>query len=217
MVELTAELLISVSKLVAPPLDEVVRHGGVRGGCRSSQRFVARHALRSRTHHVHFKSAARFLIHEESQNTVTATIHNTKQMLAFFGNTRMNLVTQLSAWTSGATSERTTVPFACYWMTDWWMEEGGSAGHGLGGGRRTLPVVGLPHALCACCIVQCFVYFFLAQLTYFCLQYRSANKKTVSIETKTALKAGFVTYINKNFPMSLRAKQSFLKSGFLTH
>lgn len=46
---------------------------------------------------------------------------------------------------------------------------------------------------------------------------RSANKKTVSIETKTALKAGFVTYINKNFPMSLRAKQSFLKSGFLTH
>lgn len=57
---LTAEFLISISKLVAPPLDEVVRHGGVRGGCRSSQRFVARHALRSRTHHVHFKSAACF-------------------------------------------------------------------------------------------------------------------------------------------------------------
>lgn len=62
---LTTKFLISISKLVAPPLDKVVRHGGVCGGCRSSQRFVARHALRSRTHHVHFKSAARFLFHKE--------------------------------------------------------------------------------------------------------------------------------------------------------
>lgn len=44
---LTAKFLVSISKLVAPPLDKVVRHGGgcVCGGCRSSQRFVARHAL----------------------------------------------------------------------------------------------------------------------------------------------------------------------------
>lgn len=54
----TAKFLVSISKLVAPPLDKVVRHGGVRGGCRSSQRFVARHALRSRTHPKHFKRAA---------------------------------------------------------------------------------------------------------------------------------------------------------------
>lgn len=60
---LTTEFLIAISKLVAPPLDKVVRHGGVRGGCRSSQRFVARHALRSRTHPVHFKRAANPLIH----------------------------------------------------------------------------------------------------------------------------------------------------------
>ena len=62
---LTAKLLVSISKLVAPPLDKVVRHGGVYGGCRSSQRFVARHALRSRTHPAHFKRAADLLFQRE--------------------------------------------------------------------------------------------------------------------------------------------------------
>lgn len=78
---LTAKFFISISKLVAPPLDEVVRHGGVRGGCRSSQCFVARHALRSRTHHGYFKVPPRLLFHcHKIQNTNTINNHKTPRL-----------------------------------------------------------------------------------------------------------------------------------------
>lgn len=49
---ITTKFLVSISKLIAPPLDEVVCHGGASRGRRRgrSQSLVARHTLRSRTH-----------------------------------------------------------------------------------------------------------------------------------------------------------------------